>query len=868
MRIIVAYHRNMSLKLMEKLHQSGLVFDGGLGSLLQARGLPPGVLPEVWNITHPEVLIAIHREYLTAGADVVTCNTFGANPFKFRREADTPSGAEGPEDAYTLRQVVTSAVENARKAVSEAGQGFVALDLGPTGKLLEPMGDLSFEDCVAAYAEVIRFGADAGADLILIETMSDLYELKAAVLAAKENCDLPVMATVAFDASGKLLTGGTPRSVVALLEGLRVDALGLNCGLGPDDMAAVARELIAYASVPVIVQPNAGLPRSEEGKTVYDLGAEAYTAQMQQIIAMGARGLGGCCGTTPAHIRALSDSLPTGALRPGDADLHERRQEAPQEPDAASAREATLVTSFADAVEIGDAPVIIGERINPTGKKRFRQAVEEADMEYILNVGLKQQEQGAHILDVNVGVPGIDEPEMLTRVVKELQSVTELPLQLDTSDPEALAQAMRVYNGKPLVNSVNGKQESMDAVFPLVAKYGGVVVCLCLDESGIPETADGRIAIAKKIIEEAARYGIQKKDLLVDALCMTVSTDERNAMVTLETVRRTREELGVKTILGVSNISFGLPVREVINAAFYTLAMENGLNAAIINPGSADMMRAYHAFRALKGHDPHLAEYIAGIPALQDAVRPPGAERKGSGEPGDAGLHGQSREASQKPEEPVPQGTDEASPLRYAILRGLKDSAVGAAKEALLQKEALAIIDEEMMPALDEVGKGFEKGTLFLPQLMMSAEAAKAAFAVIREHLQKQEGAAKSKGTIVLATVQGDIHDIGKNIVKVLLENYNYRVIDLGKDVPPEAVVEAVVREEAPLAGLSALMTTTVPSMEKTIRLLRERAPQVRVMVGGAVMTQEYADAIGADFYAKDAMGAVTCAEGVFAGGY
>ncbi|MBR5970696.1 MAG: homocysteine S-methyltransferase family protein [Lachnospiraceae bacterium] len=823
----------MTSVFLEQLKNGHVLFDGGLGSLLQARGLPAGVLPETWNITHPEVLIQIHREYLEAGADVVTTNTFGANPFKFPEE-------KTEEDSYTLREIVTAAVANAKAAVRETGRGFVALDLGPTGKLLEPMGDLSFEDCVSAYAEVVRFGAEAGADFVLIETMSDLYELKAAVLAAKENGALPVIATVAFDASGKLLTGGTPKSVVALLEGLRADALGLNCGLGPDAMAAVAKELLTYASVPVIVQPNAGLPRSEEGRTVYDLGAEDFAAQMKEIIAMGAKGLGGCCGTTPAHIRALREVLQSSA------GMSERSD--------SLRRDATLVTSFADAAEIGDEPIIIGERINPTGKKLLKQALRDEDMEYILNIGLKQQEQGAHLLDVNVGEPGIDEVAMLTRVVKELQSVTELPLQLDSADPEALARAMRIYNGKPMINSVNGKQESMDAVFPLVQKYGGVVVCLCLDEDGIPETADGRIAIAEKIIREAAKYGIEKKDLLIDALCMTVSTDERNAMVTLETVRRSREELGVKTILGVSNISFGLPLREVINAAFYTLAMENGLNAAIINPGSADMMRAYYAFRALKGFDPHLKAYIDACGGGLIAA----AATRGAAP---AGVN------TVPATEAAPSSSEHAGgPLFHAISKGLKAEAVSAAKEALKEREALAIIDEDMMPALDAVGQGFEKGTVFLPQLMMSAEAAKAAFAIIREHLRRQEGEAASKGNIVLATVQGDIHDIGKNIVKVLLENYNYRVIDLGRDVPPEKVVEAALREQAPLVGLSALMTTTVPSMEKTIRLLREQAPEVRVMVGGAVLTKAYADAIGADFYAKDAMGGVTVAERIFAG--
>ncbi|MBQ6903459.1 MAG: homocysteine S-methyltransferase family protein, partial [Lachnospiraceae bacterium] len=549
-----------------------LLFDGGMGSLLQAEGLQAGMLPEVWNITRADVLKRIHGDYLDAGCDIVTTNTFGANPFKYPLEQTTD------EHPYTLSQVLHAALQNARAAVREKGHGYVALDMGPTGKLMEPMGDMSFEDCVGAYAEVVKCGA-ADADLILIETMSDLYELKAAVLAAKENCDLPVVATVAFDASGKLLTGGTPRSVVALLEGLRVDALGLNCGLGPADMAPMAKELLSYATVPVVVQPNAGLPRSEGGKTVYDLDAERFALEMRGILAAGASLAGGCCGTTPAHIAALK--------RETDAFLHASRK---TDTEKGRRRNTTLVTGFADAVAIGDDPVIIGERINPTGKKRFQQALKESDMEFILNVGLTQQEAGAHILDVNVGMPGVDEAAMMVRVVKELQSVTELPLQLDSSDPEALARAMRIYNGKPLINSVNGKQAVMDAVFPLVAKYGGVTVILCLDEDGIPETAEGRIRIAKRVIDEAASYGIDKKDLLIDALCMTISAEEQGALTTLETVRRARRELGTGCVLGVSNISFGLPHRDIVSAAFFTMAMENGLNAAIINPNSDEMM--------------------------------------------------------------------------------------------------------------------------------------------------------------------------------------------------------------------------------------------------------------------------------------
>lgn len=816
----------------KQLQDGFLVFDGGMGSLLQERGLPAGVLPETWNITHPEVLKEIHGAYLKAGCHVVTTNTFGANPFKY------PAGkTDAAAGTFALADVIEAAVNNAREAIRKAEEEqpdacrhFVALDMGPTGKLLAPMGDLDFEDCVAAYKQVVESGARAGADFVLIETMSDLYELKAAVLAAKECSDLPVVATVAFDRTGKLLTGGTPRSVVALLEGLRVDALGLNCGLGPSDMAPFAGELLQYASVPVLVQPNAGLPRSENGRTVYDLDADTYAEQMREIIGMGARALGGCCGTTPAHIAALHAVLPEKA----DALPEENR------------RDATIVSSFADAVIIGDDPVVIGERINPTGKKRFQQALKEADMEYILNVGLSEQEQGAHILDVNVGIPEVDEPALMEQVVKELQSVTELPLQLDSSDPEALARSMRIYNGKPLINSVNGKQAVMDAVFPLVKKYGGVVVCLCIGEEGIPETAEGRVEVARKIVEEAARYGIPKKDLLVDTLCMTISSDPHGALETLKATKKVRTELGVKTVLGVSNISFGLPRRELINAAFFTMAMENGLNAAIINPGSEDMMRALRTFRALHALDFNCEDYIAnyaGTVAVETAPAAAGGDRK---------------------KDAVSDPADNRPALFQAIRKGLKDQAVLCAREALAEEEALSIIDRQMMPALDEVGKGFEQGTVFLPQLIMSAEAAKAAFDVIREQIGTEEAGDRKKGRIILATVKGDIHDIGKNIVKVLLENYNYEVIDLGKDVSPETVAREASAKNVPLVGLSALMTTTVPAMEETVKLLRKMSPETKVMVGGAVLTQEYATQIGADFYGKDAMGTVQIAEAVF----
>lgn len=795
--------------ILEEIRQRILFFDGGMGSLLQARGLEPGELPETWNRKHPEILKRIHMDYLKAGCDVITTNTFGANGLKFNEKSE-----------YGLEEIVTAAVRNAKAAVAAHGSGYIALDLGPTGKLLKPLGDLGFEEAYDLYREVVMIGAREGADLILIETMSDGYEAKAAVLAAKENCSLPVIVTMIFDGTGKLLTGGDVNSTAALLEGLNVDALGINCGLGPVQMKGILKELLEASSIPVLVNPNAGLPRSEGGKTVYDINADEFAAVMEELVMMGANMVGGCCGTTPEHIektvcrcRGLAQRLPEKKNR-------------------------TVISSYAHAVVIDQNPIIIGERINPTGKSKFKQALRDHDLEYILREGVAQQDHGAHVLDVNVGLPEIDEPSMMEEAIRELQSIIDLPLQIDTSDMEAMERGMRIYNGKPLINSVNGKQESMEAVFPLVKRYGGVVVALALDEDGIPETADGRMEIARKIYRKAAEYGIEPKDIVIDALCLTISSDSKGALTTLETVRRVREELGGKTILGVSNISFGLPQREIINAAFFTMALQSGLSAAIINPNSEAMMRSYDSFRALADLDPQCQDYIAGYS-------------------GQAVTLGQTQVSGNKTS-----GQDRGEiSLHDSILKGLRERAQGAVGELLETKEPLTIINEEMIPALDAVGKGFEKGTVFLPQLLMSAEAAKAAFEVIKTEMAKTGQTQEKKGKIILATVKGDIHDIGKNIVRVLLENYSYDVIDLGKDVPPETVVDAAVAQQVPLVGLSALMTTTVPGMEQTIRLLRQQAPWVKVMVGGAVLTEEYAKTIGADRYCKDAMASVNYAE-------
>ncbi len=764
-------------------------FDGGMGTMLQSAGLlRPGEFPEMLNITHPDAILEIHRAYAASGSEYITTNTFGANSIKM------------PNSAEAVRAGVELAMQAGKK---------VLLDIGPTGKLLKPMGDLDFDKAVAAFAEVVQAGK-FGADAVLIETMSDTYELKAAVLAAKENCELPVFVTMIFDENGRLLTGADIQTAVAMLEGLGVDALGFNCGLGPKQMIELLKELRRHTSLPIIIQPNAGLPESVNGKTVYNVSPEEFAQDMKAMAELGVSYLGGCCGTTPEHIRQmieLCSDIP--------ASVPERKYK-------------TLVTSYSKTVELGEKPVVIGERINPTGKKLLKEALRRNDIDYIIREGTEQKDAGAHILDVNVGLPEIDEPAMMEAAIFNLQAVLPTPLQIDTSNEEALERGLRIYNGKPLLNSVNGKAQSMRTVFPLAKKYGAAVVCLCLDENGIPETAEGRIEIAKRIIETAKEYGIGKNELVVDALTMTISTDKNNAVETLKAVNYIKNELGVHTVLGVSNVSFGLPNREAVNTAFFTLALQNGLSAGIINPKSQAMMNAYYSFDALSGLDDNCAEYIAGVTEAQ-----------------------------------ATQTLQTNMTLYTAIVKGLQSEAAQCAKELLESKDSLAVINEYIIPALDEVGAGFEANKLFLPQLLMSADSAKAAFEVIREKLLASGEQQESKGKIVLATVHGDIHDIGKNIVKVLLANYGFEVIDLGKDVPEEAVLKAVQENGAKLVGLSALMTTTVPAMERTIKLLHEQT-DAKVLVGGAVLTRHYAEMINADWYAKDAMESVRIAQEFF----
>ena len=798
-----------------------LFLDGGMGTQLQDKGLQPGETPELWNLSRPDDILAVHSAYLAAGADIIYANTFGANAAKYHGDAP-------------LSDVVAAGVELARKAADAANgaRRFVALDVGPTGRLLKPSGDFEFDAAYDAFAEQIRFGAKSGADLIAIETMGDAYELKAAVIAAKENSSLPVIATVALGEDGKLLTGADVECVAAILEGLHVDAIGFNCGFGPDKMLPFVKRLAAATSLPIVVKPNAGLPKLVDGRTVFTVGPEPFAADVAALVEAGASVVGGCCGTTPAHIRKVLELY----QRPGA-----RRSTAPK-----PHRSTTVITSGSRAVAIPfDDTIIIGERINPTGKKKLKAALSEGDVAYVLREAVSQAEAGAHVLDVNVGVPGLDEPALLDSTVQAVQSVTDLPLQIDTSDPKALERALRHYNGKALVNSVNGKEESMSAVLPLVAKYGGAVVALTLDESGIPPTAEGRLAIARRILARGAEYGLKPADFVIDVLCLAVSADANSANVILESLRRVREELGCRTCLGVSNISFGLPARPLLNAAFYTMAMGAGLSAGIINPLAEDMMTAHHAYRALTGKDRTCSNWIDLFKDWSQ-VGKTDLSRLAKGNSGQTA-----------------QAVSENS-LSASIRRGLKADAASAAKGALAGGAApLDIINAEIVPALETVGKGFESGSVFLPQLLMAAEAAGAAFDVVRAALPSREGASV-RGPIVIATVKGDIHDIGKNICRALLENYGFKVIDLGRDVPPETVVETARREKARLVGLSALMTTTVGAMEETIKLVHENLLGCKVTVGGAVLTPEYAEKIGADHYSKDAMGLVRYAESLF----
>jgi 5-methyltetrahydrofolate--homocysteine methyltransferase len=799
------------MNVLDYIKDNLLYLDGGMGTILQSKGLTPGELPERWNISHPNVIKNIHLAYFNAGSNVVNTNTFGANILKF--------------DEDELESIVKSAIENARAAARESTgtqKKWVALDIGPTGRMLKPYGDLDFEDAVSVFAKTVRLGVKYGADLIFIETMNDSYETKAALLAAKENSSLPVFVSNAYGEDGKLMTGASPAAMIAMLEGMGADAVGVNCSLGPKMLASVVKEYLKYSSLPVILKPNAGLPKSVDGKTVFDVLPDEFAADIAPLVSLGVRAVGGCCGTTPEYIRktvaATCDILPLQIEK----------------------KDISCISSYTHTVEFGNEPILIGERINPTGKKRFKQALKENDIDYILKEGISQEERGVHVLDVNVGLPDIDEVRMLTTAVCELQTIIDLPLQIDTSDAVALEAALRRYNGKAMINSVNGKKESMDSVFPLAKKYGGLIVALTLDENGIPETAEQRYAIAEKILAEAKKYGIDKKDIIFDTLAMTVSADKNAAKETLRALNMIRNGLGCHTSLGISNVSFGLPERDLINGTFFALALANGLSAAIMNPYSNEMMKAYYSYRALSGLDENCSRYIefaqtvqSGTAAATTTVPTISENEKNS-----------------------------ATELQKAIIKGLKEQAAIITAELIKSAEPLSVVQNEIIPALNTVGTGFEKKTVYLPQLLMSAEAAKSAFEEIKKHMSSDSAATKCR--IIIATVKGDIHDIGKNIVKLILENYGFDVLDLGRDVPPEVIVDAAVREHAPIVGLSALMTTTVPAMEETIKLLRSHAPWCKIIVGGAVLNREYADKIGADKYAADAMEAVRYAEEIY----
>lgn len=762
-------------------------FDGGLGSMLQTAGLKPGTGPDTWNLTHPEEVLNVHKAYAAAGAEYITTNTFGANRLRY-------------DNAESL---VKAGVELAKSAGKK-----VALDLGPTGKLLKPMGELDFEEAVSVYKEIVGAGK-AEADAVIIETVSDVYEMKAALLAVKESCSLPVFASFMFDENARLLTGADVQTAVCLAESMGADVIGINCGFGPEQFKKLVKELRKYTSLPVLAQPNAGIPESVNGKTIYSVSPEQYAKDMKEIADIGVCYLGGCCGTTPEHIEEM-----VKACGNTEKSVPEKKS-------------VLTVSSYSKTVVIGEKPVIIGERLNPTGKKALKQALLDGDNNYVVKEATAQAEAGAHILDVNAGIPKADEKSLLTNMVKSVQAVSDIPLQIDTADISALESALRIYNGKPMINSVNGKEESMNAVFPLAKKYGALTVCLLLDENGIPDTAEGRIKIAKKIIDNAKKYGIGTDNLIFDALTLTVSTDKNNAKTTLKTLELLKEA-GLHSILGVSNISFGLPNRTAVNTAFYTMAMQSGLNAGIINPLSEDMTNAYFAYNALAGFDEGCKEYINSVTETGKLI-----------------------------------SAHESKDLKSAIISGLSEEAVLSARSLIKERNSLEIIELYIIPALDEAGNKFENKKMFLPQLLMSADAAKAAFDEIKKHLSSEDGGNRKGEKIILATVEGDVHDIGKNIVKVLLENYGYDVIDLGKDVPCEEVLRQVKERGVKLVGLSALMTTTVPSMEKTIKLIHAET-DAKVMVGGAVLTPKYARLINADFYAKDAMEGVNIAKEFF----
>ena len=789
------------MQIREVFDRKRFVFlDGGMCTQLQARGLQPGQKPELAALEMPDVLTAIHTDYANAGADILLANTFGANAKKL-------AGC-----GHTVEDVVTASIACARKAADTTG-ALVALDIGPLGELLVPAGTLSFEDAYAEFAQVIRAGTAAGADLVFLETMTDLYELKAAILAAKENCTLPIFTSMSFESRGRTFTGCTVESYAVTAAGLGADAVGINCSLGPKEILPFAQRLCRSvpAGVPVFVKPNAGLPNPDGS---YNLDPDGFAAEMKEYAAIGVSMVGGCCGTTPAFIAKLHETF--SPLAPADK---------------IPIRRSCLCTPVR-FVEVNGITVV-GERINPTGKKRLQQALRDGDSAYPCTQAVAQAEAGAQVLDVNAGLPGIDEAATLEQLVKDLQAVTDLPLQLDSSNPEALSRALRIYNGKPIVNSVNGETETLEKILPLCKKYGAAVVGLALDKGGIPPTVEGRVAIARRIVDAAHAAGIPDEDIYIDCLCLTASAQQEGATQTLQALARCKKELGVRTVLGVSNISFGLPCRGYLNTTFLTMAMSAGLDLAIMNPNTPEMMAAVRAYRVLTCQDPQSTDYVAAYADVQIQTTQTSKSAATVAEVSAAAPGGDA--------------------LFEAVRRGLKAEARAAADAALTMREPLDVVNTSLIPALDAVGDGFEKGTVFLPQLLQAATAAQAAFEAIKAKIAASGQAQGSKGKIVIATVKGDVHDIGKNIVRVILENYGYDVLDLGRDVDPERVVEAVRQTGAKLVGLSALMTTTVPNMQATIEALHAANLDCKVMVGGAVLTPDYARDIGADYYCKDA---------------
>ncbi len=794
------------MELRARLGKEIILFDGAMGTVLQQRGLKAGDVPEKLNIEKSEEIKDIHKSYLEAGAEILTTNTFGANALKM------------DEIDYSVEEVIAAAVENARKAVVESGiEAAVALDMGPLGELLEPMGSLNFDEAYNLYQQQVLVGVEYGADLIHIETIADLYEARAAVLAAKENSNLPVFCTLTFEEDGRTFTGASIRSMISVLEGLGVDGIGLNCSLGPEKLEPLVEEVLKYSETPVILQANAGLPVVEDGETVFKISPADYFKPIARLYEKGLAVIGGCCGTNEDFISLIAENLKNKKVK---------EREVIKE---------SLVCSPSQAVKLAGVNVV-GERINPTGKAAFKQALRDGDLDYILKVAVEEVDAGADILDVNLGLPEIDEKEMMVKVIKELQGILDIPLQIDSSNPEVIEEALRYYNGTAIVNSVNGEAEVLEKTLPAVKKYGAAVIGLTMDDDGIPDTAEGRFKVAERIVAKAAEHGISRDKIIIDCLTLTASAQQEGVKETLKALKMVKEKLGVKTTLGVSNVSFGLPARPVLNRTFLSMALFQGLNLPIIDPNDEEMMAAVKAAAVLNNIDQGAVQYIEYMAAAESEAE------------------------TAEPAEKKKQDSD----LQTVIIKGLKSEAARLTKVLLKEKDALDVVNQYLIPALDIVGERYEKGEIFLPQLVQSAETVKEAFSVLKEEMARIGGRDISKGKIVMATVKGDVHDIGKNIVKTVLENYGYQIIDLGRNVNIKEVVKAVKENKIKLLGLSALMTTTVKNMEKTIKAVREEIPDCEIMVGGAVLTSDYAEMIEADFYARDARDAVEIAKKIF----